>query len=296
MKPIKNYEAAVQSFDRTQQSTPHASLFPQDVSTMINQFRRNTANPNNDLLKDPLAFPEIHDDDREVSFNNTNLTKKLSASVNTLNKPNELQCPSRRKSLSPNPKPAPRTWSDKPTEPPNSLLESVTQTFRSYGSAITSSISNRPKRTRTSPSPTTSQQPASRPRMTPCTVEDPLDENEQWERLATLKPTQPQKTDMSKTLKCLTCNGALGMRENVHKLAYAYCEKDKFLVVPCSTVGCRGWLPPTLRDGARRTCRICHHIYFRCGCRELHVVPATDVRYRCKNCKEQVCNYPLREP
>ena len=76
MKPIKNYEAAVQSFNRNQQSTPQASLFPQDISTMINQFRRNTANPNNDPLKDPLAFPEIQDEDREVSFSNTNLTKK----------------------------------------------------------------------------------------------------------------------------------------------------------------------------------------------------------------------------
>ena len=41
--------------------------------------------------------------------------------------------------------------------------------------------------------------------MAPCVVEDPLHETERWERLATLKPTQPQKKQVSNTLKCLTC-------------------------------------------------------------------------------------------
>ena len=291
----KNYKATAQSFNRSHLMTPQTSLFPKDVSTMIKEFRSKTTDPSYDPLSDPIAFPSIQDADKEVSHHNTNLSKKLSTSVNTLHKQEKHQAPPRR-SLTPNSKPKPRTWSNPPTAPPNSILESVTQTFLNYGSALTMSISNRTKRSRASLSPTTSQPDSTRPRIAPCIVEDPLDEKIRWERLQTLKPTQPQKKVLTKTLPCLTCKEAMEVRENAHALSYAYCEKDNVVVVPCSTVNCRGWLPPTLRAGARKTCILCNHIYFRCDCRQLHVVPATNVRYRCKDCNEQVCDYPLREP
>ena len=305
---MKNHKAVIESFNQTSpKRNPTTSLFPPSVTSIIEDFRRKSSTTKNNPL-DPQAFPEIQDEDREVTYHNTNLSKKTSASISILNTPNDDQFPKqtfplRRKSLSPKLR---KTWSDPPPQPilphsppppvlPNSLLESVTQSFKNGGSAIMSSLKSSSKRPRNSLSPNNSQ-PTTRPKMAPCVVEEPLNETERWERLSTLRPTQPPKKQVSNTLKCLTCKGTLVVEQNTHKLVYTFCEKDIVLIIPCSTPGCKWWLPPTLRSGARRTCVSCYHIYYRCACRQLHVVPASDVRYRCKDCNEQVCDYPCREP
>ena len=171
----------------------------------------------------------------------------------------------------------------------------MSNTILNAGTAISSSISSGAKRTRASLSPTNTQQPTSRPRIAPCVVEDPINGTERWEHLNTLKPTQPQKLNVPKSLKCVSCQGVLEVKQNAHKLTYTHCEDDDVILIPCSTTNCKGWLPPTLRNGARRTCKSCHHIYYRCECRRLHVVPATNIRYKCENCAEQVCHYQCRE-
>ena len=144
------------------------------------------------------------------------------------------------------------------------------------------------------PVPTASQ-PSSRPKLAPYVVEETLDNKERWERLVTLKPTQPQKNKVSQTQKCLTCKGTMVVEENAHGLVYAICKNDDTMSIPCYTTDCKGWLPPTLRSGARKTCPLCCHIYYRCACRQLHVVPASEPRYSCKVCNEQVVDYPCRE-
>ena len=280
----KSYETAIQSFERTDQH-PSSSLFATDVSTMVNEVRKSLLSPKSNQL-DPKEFPDIQQADKEVSFQNTNLVKKNKKedTIETcLNTTNEDQSPP----LDPTKvKPSllqtlgPRTWSD-PSTPKPSL------------NPVTTPATN-PKRPRASPSPTNSQ-PHSRPRMTPCVVESELENTEKWERLQTLKPTRPQKIDVPKALTCVSCKGSLVVRKNAHQLVYTYCKTDDVMIIPCSTPNCKGWLPPTLRDGARRTCRSCNHIYYRCGCRHLHVVPATDVQYKCEECAEQVCHYPCRE-
>ena len=155
------------------------------------------------------------------------------------------------------------------------------------------SITKSTKRARNPHSPNNSQ-PSARPKMAPCVVEEVLDNKERWERLSTLKPTQPQKEKIS-AQKCLTCEGDMVVERNTHKLAYAICKTDNTLSIPCSTPACKGWLAPTLRSGARRTCMLCHHIYYRCECRQLHVVPTTNLKYKCRDCYEQVCDYPCRD-